>query len=60
MILQAHNSWSYLKPKVWWLRPFAFMARCQSKDIFEQYEPELRIITFNEVVKISEMIFIHD
>ena len=38
MILQAHNSWSYLKPKVWWLRPFAFMARCQSKDIFEQYE----------------------
>lgn len=27
---------SYLKPQ-WWLRPFAFMARCQSKNIHDQY-----------------------
>lgn len=36
-ILGSHNSWSYLKPKKWWMRPFAFVARCQSKSIVEQY-----------------------
>lgn len=36
-ILQAHNSWSYLSPKKWWMKPFAFMARCQKASIFEQY-----------------------
>lgn len=37
-ILGSHNSWSYLKPQKWWLRPFAFMAKCQSVDIKTQYE----------------------
>lgn len=37
MILQSHNSWSFLKAKKWWLRPFEFMARCQRKDLTEQY-----------------------
>lgn len=37
-ILGSHNSWSYLPPKHWWLRPFTFMARCQSADIKTQYE----------------------
>lgn len=36
-ILGSHNSWSYLKPKKWWMRPFAFVAKCQSKSIVEQY-----------------------
>lgn len=34
----SHNSLSYIKPKKWYLRPFHFMARCQSKDYVEQYE----------------------
>ena len=38
MILGSHNSWSYLPPVQWWLRPFAFMARCQNMDIRTQYE----------------------
>ena len=38
MIIGSHNSWSYLPPKQWWMRPFAFMARCQSCDIQAQYE----------------------
>ena len=38
MIIGSHNSWSYLPPKHWWMRPFAFMARCQSCDIQAQYE----------------------
>ena len=36
-ILGSHNSWSYLKPKHWWLRTFAFMAKCQSVNIRQQY-----------------------
>lgn len=42
MILGSHNSWSYLPPRHWWMRPFAFMARCQSKTIQEQYELGVR------------------
>ena len=38
MILGSHNSWSYLPPKKWWLRPFAFMAKCQKVSIRQQYE----------------------
>lgn len=37
MILQSHNSWSYLRPEKWWLRPFRFMARCQKASIYHQY-----------------------
>lgn len=38
MILGSHNSWSYLKPRKWWMKPFRFMARCQDVDIKTQYE----------------------
>ena len=37
MIIGSHNSWSYLKPKRWWLRPFAFTAKCQNISIKDQY-----------------------
>lgn len=36
-ILGSHNSWSFLKPKHWWMRPFAFISRCQHIDITQQY-----------------------
>lgn len=38
MKLGTHNSMSYLPAKKWYLTPFKFMARCQSKSIEEQYE----------------------
>lgn len=38
MILGSHNSWSYLTPMKWWMKPIAFMARCQDADIRTQYE----------------------
>lgn len=38
MNLASHNSMSYLKPKKWYLYPWQFMARCQSKTIEEQFE----------------------
>lgn len=37
MKLASHDSMTYLKPKKWYLYPFRFMARCQSKPIEEQY-----------------------
>lgn len=37
MVLGSHNSFSYITPYKWWMRPFHFMARCQSRDIQEQF-----------------------
>lgn len=42
MVLGTHNSWSYLRPKKWWMKIIAFTARCQSKTIREQYELGVR------------------
>lgn len=41
-ILGSHNSWSFLPPKHWLVKPFAFMARCQSKSIIQQYRLGVR------------------
>jgi hypothetical protein len=41
MILATHNSLSYLKPQ-WWLRPFAWVGRCQSLTIEQQLEYGVR------------------
>ena len=38
MKLGTHNSMTYLPPKKWYLYPFRFIAKCQSKTIQEQYE----------------------
>ena len=35
--LASHNTWSYLKPKRFWMRPFSFMARCQEVDVRQQW-----------------------
>lgn len=35
-IVGTHNSMSYLKPKYWFLKPFNFIAKCQSLSIEEQ------------------------
>lgn len=36
--LASHNTMSYLTPKNWFYRLFAFTARCQSKSIYDQIE----------------------
>lgn len=38
MILGSHNSWTYLKPKKWWMKAIKFTAKCQKYDIETQYE----------------------
>lgn len=43
MKLASHNSWSYLPPTKWWMRPFSFVAKCQSKNIREQYKEGVRL-----------------
>lgn len=43
MKLASHNSWSYLPPKKWWMRPFSFVAKCQNKNIREQYKAGVRL-----------------
>lgn len=42
MFLATHNTMSYLPPKQWYLRPFAFLARCQNISYQEQYESGAR------------------
>ena len=36
-IIGAHNAWSYLPVRKWWMKPFRFMAKCQSANIRSQY-----------------------
>ena len=38
MKLASHNSWSYLPPRKWWMKPLKFTAKCQDVDIQTQYE----------------------
>ena len=37
MKIASHNSFTYLRPRRWWMRPFAFMARCQRVNWVEQW-----------------------
>lgn len=37
MKLGSHNTFTYLPVKQWYLKPFAFAARCQEVDIWQQY-----------------------
>lgn len=35
--IASHDSMTYLKPLKWWMRPFKFVAQCQSVDLESQY-----------------------
>ena len=39
----SHNTFSYAEPLQWWLRPFAFVARCQGRTLTEQVEAGIRV-----------------
>ena len=43
MTKASHNTFSYAEPLQWWLRPFAFVARCQNRTLTEQVEAGIRI-----------------
>lgn len=42
-MIGTHNSMSYLPPKRWWMKPFRWIAQCQSKSLEEQYKLGARI-----------------
>lgn len=50
--IASHNTMSYLTPAKWYLRPFAFVGKCQSLSIFKQYKLGIRMfdlrITFDK------------
>lgn len=43
MIKASHNTFSYAKPIQWYLRPFAFMAKCQNKSLAEQVKNDIKV-----------------
>lgn len=49
MILGSHNSMTFLPPARWWVRPFQWMYRCQSKNLEEQLEAGVRYFDFRLV-----------
>lgn len=46
MKLASHNSLSYAPVKQWYLKPFFWIAKCQSKNIEEQYKAGVRYFDF--------------
>lgn len=42
-IIGTHNSMTYLPLKKWYMYPFNFIAKCQSKTIEQQYESGIRL-----------------
>lgn len=43
MKIASHNSFTYLRPRRWYMRPFASMARCQRVDVIQQYNLGARL-----------------
>lgn len=41
--IASHNTMTYLPVKHWWMKPFNFIAKCQDKDIYTQYELGIRL-----------------
>lgn len=40
--LGSHNTFSYLEPLKWYMKPFRFMARCQRDNIKEQVDKNIK------------------
>jgi len=43
LILGSHNTFTYLPPKKWWMKPFSCIGKCQEKDYKEQYKLGARV-----------------
>lgn len=57
-MLGTHNSLSFNKPQ-WWLRPFAWMAKCQSLDIESQWKAGARYFDIRVKVKGDRLVSSH-
>lgn len=59
MILGSHNTLTYSKPRKWYMKLFAWTARCQSKKLVEQYNTGARLFDFRFVFNNEEPIIAH-
>lgn len=59
MILGSHNTMSYLRPSHFWLRPFRFMAQCQSEDINTQFGKDVRMFDLRIAFRDGVPVFAH-
>lgn len=58
--IASHNTMSYLPVKQWYLKPFYWMARCQSKSIFRQYDEGCRFFDIRLTLdKNDKLVFAH-
>lgn len=55
--LASHNTMTYLPVKQWWLKPFAWMAKCQSKELYDQHKAGAIIYDFRvkPIIKFDEL-----
>lgn len=58
MVIGTHNSMSYLRPTKLWMKLLAFTAKCQSKNVNEQFKAgarafDLRVIFKEDFIKIA-------
>lgn len=55
MVIGSHNSWSFLKPKKWWMKLIGFTARCQRVSFASQFYAGARC--FDLRVRFSDVAF---
>lgn len=59
MVLGSHNTFSYLTPSKWYLRPFAFVARCQRVSVEQQLSLGVRLIDVRLCVEDGKLKLCH-
>lgn len=57
--IASHNTMSYLPVKQWYLKPFYWMARCQNKSIFQQYNEGCRFFDIRVKYYKGKIYFAH-
>lgn len=66
MKIISHNSWTFNKPKSWWMKVINFTAKCQDVDIKTQYEKygirafDLRVRFENNLIKVVHGYIVYD
>lgn len=59
MKIASHNSFSYLPARRWWMKPFAWMARCQRMGIYEQFGIGVRLYDLRVRIKHERAVICH-
>ena len=58
-MLGSHNTMSYLSPNKWWMYPFIWLAKCQSKDFLLQKESKVNYFDLRIKIKNDIIYFAH-